>query len=170
MKIINKLSKYSNYFSTFRHCIKVVDKHIPGKDTQGVGTLVLMDKTISETHKRSGGMYFLERDNMPARIELYLEQLINSIPEFVPKLGIFVNYSIVRMLLHEIGHHVNQKYAYEKDEAGWEESAGEYALKYLWKIYGFWMYVFLTLGSLDMRNLKNRERYYNSTSQHKGAV
>jgi hypothetical protein len=131
------------------HCTNIVNKHIPNRDMQAIDKFVILDRNENNESPNAGGMYFLKREKNPAYVELYIEQILNGIPQFVPKFGMFFKYSIIRMILHEIGHHVNSQYAYEKDIDAWEKHSKIYTTRYLWKIYGLWMYIFLTLGSIN---------------------
>lgn len=149
MKIESKLSKYNNYVKIFVRCIETVNKYISNIDTQGLSTIALLDSNERNKYHNTGGTYFLERDNIPPHIELYVEEILKGMPKFVPKSGIFLRYAAIKMILHEIGHHVNRRYAYERNNKEWEKSSDTYTLKYLWRIYGLWMYIFLTIGSIE---------------------
>jgi len=150
MEVECKLGKKNDKYSTpFHDCVRVTKKHILSKDIENIGRIIFLSENKRINYHNAGGMYFLQRENNPAYIELYLQQIINVIPAWLPRQGIFLKYSIVRMILHEIGHHVNVRYAYERNRVAWERASEQYANRYLWKIYGLWMCLFLTIGSIE---------------------
>lgn len=151
MKIENRLVEYNRYHRNICACIATICKHSRSEDIQYLDKIVLLDSHDSINYKHVGGMYFLKRNSNPAYIEVYVKQLVHGMPKFVPKFWIFMQYSFARLILHEIGHHVNKKFAYERNREEWERTASEYEFSQLWKIYGLWMYIFLTMGSFDKR-------------------
>lgn len=151
MKIENKLAKYKKYYKNVCISIAAICKQIPDENIQAIDKIVLLDSHENVNYKHVGGMYFLKRDSNPAYIEVYVKELIYGMPKGIPKAWIFLNYSFARLILHEIGHHVNQNYAYERNSDEWELTANKYGFKQLWKIYGLWMYIFLTISSIDNR-------------------
>ncbi len=149
MKIESQLTINKEKIKRIQVCVDAVLKHVPDQDLQGIEKLIVIENREKEAYNDAGGMYYLERDGRPAFIELYLKQIVSKIPKFVPRTWIFFNYSIINMLLHEIGHHVHREFALTREGEKWEMAAGQYAYRQLWDIYGFWMVIFLTIGSIN---------------------
>lgn len=158
MKIESYLHTYIKYSKIANQCAGIVKKHIPNEDIKKIEKIILLDRNESSDYVYAGGMYFLKREDNPAYIELYIEQILQEIPKFVPKVGVFLKYAIAKIILHEIAHHVNRKYAYERNSSEWEKSSSGYTIKHLWLMFGKWMYVFLTIGSINELIYKLRGR------------
>jgi len=148
MELHDKLNQYKRFSHLIKKIMDCIDEYIPIDDVHQLDRVVVFDKNLNEKYPYAGGMYYLKKNDEPAFIELYMEELLNGIPRCIPRVGYCIKYSILRMLLHEIGHHVNRKYAYERDRDRWESESSKYAMQYLWDIYGYQMYIFLTLGSI----------------------
>jgi len=126
-------------------CLKSVLSVIPGEDLEGVKELLILDECPDKKFKWAGGFYNAAHDSMPASIELYPPKILEAQPFFVPKIIFFNKYSIIKMFLHELGHH---KYGI-LDISTREKKADEYLLTYLTKLYGRWVYFFDFLGTID---------------------
>lgn len=149
MKLQNNLNQYSRFFQLIQWSMECIDKHIPIEDVYMLDRVVVLDKNISENYPDAGGIYYHELEGEPAFVELYMEEIISGIPRFLPRIDCFIKYSILKMLLHEVGHHVNKECVHLEDREQWEYEASKYEMKYLWKIYGYKMYIFLTLGTIS---------------------
>src|SRR3989338_9370711 len=74
-------------------------------ELEGLSEVVLLNECPREECKKAGGLYYSKSDNQSAYIELYPPIIINAIPKFLPRVKYFKIYAIIRMFLHELGHH-----------------------------------------------------------------
>lgn len=118
---------------------------IPDRELIGIQKILLLDKCPDEQYKYAGGFYCSSEGRRDVYIELYPPKIIEAIPKFLPRIKFFKEYSIVRMFLHELGHH----HCNISDIKNREISANEYMDKYLWKIYGRWNVFFKLMGDIN---------------------
>lgn len=118
---------------------------IPNEDLKKIDKILLLDECEDEEFKWTGGFYCLGHDGLPTLIELYPPKIIAAKPFFLPKTNFSKKYSIVKMFLHELGHH---KYGIQ-DMGKREAEADKYMLFYLLKLYGGWVYFFDFMSRLD---------------------
>lgn len=154
LRIEDKTSEH--FEKLIEDSLALVFLKIPKEDLQGIEKILLLDECPDKVFKRSGGFYCAAHDEAPAYIELYPQKIIEGIPFLLPKIRFFKKYSIVRMFLHELGHHNYWKEDMNKKE----EEANKYMLSYLWKIYGAWNYFFNFMGLLG--DTVRNERCQNS--------
>lgn len=132
-------------------CLEHVLEAIPNEDINGIEKIIILDECPDKDYYWAGGFYNAPHDDIPASIELYPSKIISAQPSFLPKTNFFKKYSIIKLFLHELGHHRYWTQEVEKREY----MAERYAIKYLIKLYGKWVYFFDFLGSIDCIFRKN---------------
>ena len=156
MLIEDKTDK--TFFEIVKESCSLVSNYIPKSDLEKIEKLVILNQNKDSEYKESGAMYYLEKGNTPALIEIYPLVIFEAMPKFLPRNNFFKRYSIVRLLLHEIGHHVYRKYAYKRDKRNWEGAAYQYMNQYVWKIYKFWNILFRLAGQINIWLMRSKQR------------
>ena len=130
---------------TSKHLGKLVEEAlgplflvVPKEDLNGIDKILLLDKCSDAEFSWAGGFYCKPPNGESAYIELYPSKIINAQPVFLPRIKFFKKYSIIKMFLHELGHHKTGIENLEKRE----NEAEKYMLSYLKRIYGNWVYLF----------------------------
>lgn len=134
-------------------CLKSIFIVVPEKDLDGIEKVLILDKCPDTEYSWAGGFYNARHGAMPASIELYPPKIIAAQPNFLPKVNFFKKYSIIKMFLHELGHHK----CGISDLGERERKAQEYMLLYIKKIYGSWIYLFDLLARIDEVFIKIRK-------------
>ena len=144
-----------NWGKFIEDCLNSVLKIIPENDLNGVEEILILDECPDGEYSWAGGFYNAKHDSTPASIELYPPKIIAGQPFFLPKTKFFKKYSIIKMFLHELGHH---KYGISSLETR-EREAQEYMLSHLKKMYGNWIYFFDFLAKLDNFFRNNKKKH-----------
>ncbi len=88
-------------------------------------------KTLSRKRKvavkNCRGLYHQQWQGMPARIELFVDNIVNGIPLWILRIPFFCNLFFAEVLFHEIGHHIHYTRAPEHRER--EDVADEWEKK-----------------------------------------
>lgn len=138
--------KTTNHFGKLvEDALKIAFPVIPKEDLDGIDKILLLDECPDEEFKETGGFYCASHEGHPNYIELYPPKIINAKPFFFPKTNFSKKYSILKMFLHELGHHK----CGIKDMDEREIEAEKYSLFYLKKIYGWWIYFFDFIARID---------------------
>ncbi len=152
--IIDDTEEYQA-LSIWKYVIALL-RAVPEKDLQGIGTIVLRDRSKGQLR----GGYFVASTNEAARIDLYLDWALGYPADIVRRTsrGLLNNlYNRVLMrcsgeawlaltLFHELGHHVTRgtsnlpKNAEEAEKA--EEDATAYEHQLYWKIFPLRCYLY----------------------------
>lgn len=135
-----------HYKKLVEDSLKTIFLILPKEDLEGIDKVLLLDKCQDKDFEWSGGFYRSAKNGNLAYIELYPEKILKGIPFFLPRLHFFKRYSIVRMFLHELGHHNSWD---QNDLSTIEPMADKYMFLYLKKIYGIWNSFFYFFGFLD---------------------
>lgn len=160
LKIEDKTTEH--FGKLVEEALELVSFSVPEKDLGGIEKILLLDECGDVEFNWAGGFYRKSPDGQSAYIELYPSKIINAQPVFLPRIKFFKKYSIIKMFLHELGHH---KAGIENLEER-EIEAEKYMLSYLKKIYGNRIYLFDFLAKIDRSKNKNSN---NSTiSQFRG--
>jgi len=144
LEIEDKTTK--GFIKLVEGALKPVFSIIPAEDLRGINKILLLDECEDEEFKLTGGFYCAAHDNQTSTyIELYPPKIIDAKPFFVPKTNFSKKYSIVKMFLHELGHHK----CGIKNMKTREIEADKYMLLYLKKLYGKWIYLFDFMARID---------------------
>lgn len=144
IKIEDKTIKH--YGTLVQDSLKRLFPILPPIDIEGIEKILLLDKCPDPDFEWCAGFYRASKDRNLAYIELYPEKIINGIPRFLPKIYVFKKYSIVRMFLHELGHHN----LWDKNNPSKKEAmADKYMLFYIDKFYGYYNIFFNFMGFID---------------------
>jgi hypothetical protein len=80
----------------------------------------MRQKTLSRKHRvairETGGLYYQEWKGQAARIELFIDRIIQGWPVFILKFSIFQDVAIAGALFHELGHHIHKTIVPEHKE------------------------------------------------------
>lgn len=152
LKIEDKTAKH--FGPLVEEALKTLFCVIPEQEIKGIDKILLLDECPDKDFRWAGGFYRAAYKEFPAYIELYPIKIINAKPFFLPKTKFSKKYSITKMFLHELGHHIyGIKNLKER-----EKQADGYMVFYLKKLYGNWIYFFDLMGKIDYFL---RERHYN---------
>lgn len=143
IKIEDKTTKH--YKTLVEDAIAPVFSIIPIEDLKDIEKIVLSDECPKSEFKWAGGFYYSGYNGKGAVIELYPPKILATKPFFVPRIKLFNKYSIVKMFLHELGHHKMGN----QDLQNMEFKAQEYMIMYIKKMYGNWIYFFDFLARID---------------------
>lgn len=143
LEIEDKTTEHVGKF--VREALKSVFSVIPKDDFDGIVKILLLDECPDKGFNWAGGFYRLADDGYHASIELYPPKIIAAIPSFLPKIKYFKRFSIIKMFLHELGHH---KFGI-KNLKEREINTEKYTLLNLKKIYGRRVYFFDFMDTID---------------------
>lgn len=143
LQIEDKTTKH--YKQLVEEAIRPLFSIIPTEDLKNIEKIVLFDECPEVGFKWAGGFYYSAYNGKGAIIELYPPKILAAEPFFVPKTRFSAKYSIVKMFLHELGHHKTGNL----DSQSREFKAQEYMVKYIKKIYGVWIYFFDFLAKIE---------------------
>lgn len=136
----------AHYKDLVKEALNSVSSVVPPEDFVGIEKIVLLDECPNPEFKWAGGFYYSSCSNESAIIELYPPKVLSAKPSFFPKIKFSKKYSIVKMFLHELGHHN----LWDEDRPETKEMlADKYMVSYLQKIYGNWIYFFDFLARID---------------------
>lgn len=136
----------AHYKNLVEEALNSVFSIVPAEDILGIEKIVLLDKCPNSKFEWAGGFYYSSRNDEGAIIELYPPKILSAKPFFFPKTKFSNKYSIVKMFLHELGHHKTGNL----DLQNREFKAQNYMLTYIQKIYGNWIYFFDFLARIDV--------------------
>ena len=117
IKIQEYLRTYRPPLNYAKHIDSIVSQ-LPRQVTKDLGLILLRDTaSLSRTEQRiklregkapadARGLYYRPDSGRPARIELYLDNILGEWPSWITKVPL-LRYEIVgRVFFHELGHHV----------------------------------------------------------------
>ncbi len=128
----------AHYKNLVREALSSVFSIVPAEDFTGIEKIVLLDECPNSKFNWAGGFYYSSCNDKGAIIELYPPKILSAKPFFFPRTKFSNGYSIVKMFLHELGHHKTGNL----DSQNRELQAQNYMLTYIQKIYGYWIYFF----------------------------
>lgn len=126
--------------------IAIVDglmDYVPGNFYVGLQEICLTDSsTLSQSKMRSKtteqirigqvkALYWPASTSAPARIEIFLDKVLNQLPTLLGKMMFFKEIVIAEVLFHELGHHLQSQQKYRTRRNHHETFAEECAVKLL---------------------------------------
>ena len=152
VKIEDKTTK--RFGRRVEDALKLILSVMPKESLSGIDKILLLDECPDKEFKYAGGFYCMAHNGQSAYVELYPPKILNAMPFFLPRLKFFVNFSIIKMFLHELGHHT---YGIENRQER-EIEAQRYMIRHLKNLYGKWIYFFDFMGIIDDFFRKKRDQ------------
>ena len=101
-----------------KNTVEILLGHVPPEDLAGLGEILLTNTAaLSRERKRRRrssrspisdvlGRYYQAWKGQPARIEIFVDNILKSWPRYGPRLPFVRKFMFYEVLYHEIGHHV----------------------------------------------------------------
>jgi len=161
--------------SSFKRDVEMLVSYVPLKYFVGLKTIILTNKAGLTRDKRRQkiwsrnhkillsdalGTYSAGTRSSPASVSLYVDNIVDSDPEWFKRLPVFGHGTLAQVLYHEIGHHIHRAirpvYKGKEDVANdWSGKLwGNFCRKHYWYVYPLlWLLarVFVPLAKWSMR-------------------
>lgn len=154
IEIIDRLDKNNVFFNVNNPVNKYLD-YVPGKYKYGLKYVIIADSLqLSRSQSRQKilsngkkvliadckGLYYRRTREEPARIELFVNNIINNVPIWCLRIHLIRDMLFASILYHELGHHVHRTLYPEHSDP---ESVAERWRKIFFKRFMFRNYWYL---------------------------